>query len=140
MILLDTNVVFEAMKPRPCPAVLAWLNEQVAETLYLSIAVAPKRAQEFRVLPPKTQHDLGNLAGEGVYELDKKRAFSDNGSEYINKRVADLLEKLFIAFTPEEDALLRCFKACVASGLFAEDGLVTEGLRGRYRWNELRRL
>ena len=36
MIVLDTNVVSEAMKPEPSPAVQAWLNEQVAETLYLS--------------------------------------------------------------------------------------------------------
>lgn len=36
MILLDTNVVSEAMKPGPDPAVRAWLDEQAAETLYLS--------------------------------------------------------------------------------------------------------
>jgi predicted nucleic acid-binding protein len=36
MIVLDTNVVSEAMKPSANPAVLAWLNEQAAETLYLS--------------------------------------------------------------------------------------------------------
>ncbi|CDX61677.1 plasmid stability protein StbB [Mesorhizobium sp. LCM 4577] len=36
MILLDTNVVSEVMRPQPNPAVLAWLDDQVAETLYLS--------------------------------------------------------------------------------------------------------
>lgn len=36
MIVLDTNVVSEAMKPEPSPSVLSWLNAQVAETLYLS--------------------------------------------------------------------------------------------------------
>ena len=36
MILLDTNVVSEAMKPEPDPAVRRWLDEQAAETLYLS--------------------------------------------------------------------------------------------------------
>jgi predicted nucleic acid-binding protein len=36
MIVLDTNVVSEAMKPQPHPAVRAWLNDQAAETLYLS--------------------------------------------------------------------------------------------------------
>ncbi len=36
MIILDTNVVSEAMKPEPNPAVRAWLNDQAAETLYLS--------------------------------------------------------------------------------------------------------
>ncbi len=36
MILLDTNVISEALKPRGDPAVLAWLDAQVVETLYLS--------------------------------------------------------------------------------------------------------
>ena len=36
MIVLDTNVVSEAMKPEPDPAVRDWLDEQVAETLYIS--------------------------------------------------------------------------------------------------------
>lgn len=36
MILLDTNVVSEGMKPAPAPEVRDWLDAQVAETLYLS--------------------------------------------------------------------------------------------------------
>ncbi|TIU60767.1 MAG: type II toxin-antitoxin system VapC family toxin, partial [Mesorhizobium sp.] len=34
MILLDINVVSEVMRPEPHPAVLAWLDDQAAETLY----------------------------------------------------------------------------------------------------------
>ncbi len=36
MILLDTNVVSEAIKPEPNPSFFAWLNAQAAETLFLS--------------------------------------------------------------------------------------------------------
>jgi hypothetical protein len=36
MIVLDTNVVSEAMKPEPNPIVRSWLTEQVAQTLHLS--------------------------------------------------------------------------------------------------------
>jgi len=36
MIILDTNVVSEPMKPHAHPAVVAWLDQQVAETLYLT--------------------------------------------------------------------------------------------------------
>lgn len=36
MILLDTNVISETMRPQPNPKVLAWLDAQAAETLYLS--------------------------------------------------------------------------------------------------------
>jgi len=36
MILLDTNVVSEAMKPEPHRGVRDWLDAQAAETLFLS--------------------------------------------------------------------------------------------------------
>ena len=35
MIVLDTNVISETMKPSANPLGEAWLNKQVAETLYL---------------------------------------------------------------------------------------------------------
>lgn len=41
MILLDTNVVSEAIKPESHPLVRSWLDAQVAETLFLpSVTVA----------------------------------------------------------------------------------------------------
>jgi len=36
VILLDTNVVSEPMRPKPDRNVLAWLDAQVGESLYLS--------------------------------------------------------------------------------------------------------
>ena len=36
MIILDTGVVSETMKPNPDAKVLAWLDVQIAETLYLT--------------------------------------------------------------------------------------------------------
>jgi hypothetical protein len=48
MIILDTNVVSEAMKPEPNPSVQAWLNNQAAETLYLSSARWPSCYLVFR--------------------------------------------------------------------------------------------
>ena len=36
MIILDTNVVSEPLKPAPSQAVLDWLDRQVPETLYLT--------------------------------------------------------------------------------------------------------
>jgi hypothetical protein len=41
MIVLDTNVISEAMKPEPEKVVQAWLDDQAAESLYLtSVTVA----------------------------------------------------------------------------------------------------
>jgi predicted nucleic acid-binding protein len=36
MIILDTNVVSEPMKPSGAPSVVDWLDRQAAETLYLT--------------------------------------------------------------------------------------------------------
>jgi predicted nucleic acid-binding protein len=36
VILLDTNVISEPMRPKPDRKVLVWLDAQAAETLYLS--------------------------------------------------------------------------------------------------------
>ncbi|SCB61568.1 hypothetical protein GA0061105_12012 [Rhizobium aethiopicum] len=44
MILLDTNVISEPWKPVPYEAVVAWLDAQVIETLFLSaITIAELR-------------------------------------------------------------------------------------------------
>ncbi|MDR2188389.1 MAG: type II toxin-antitoxin system VapC family toxin [Azonexus sp.] len=44
MILLDTNVISELWRPLPNPDVLAWVDAQLVETLYLSaITVAELR-------------------------------------------------------------------------------------------------
>lgn len=44
MILIDTNVISELWKAEPYPAVLAWIDAQAVETLYLSaITVAELR-------------------------------------------------------------------------------------------------
>lgn len=41
MIVLDTNVVSELMRPQPAPAVLSWVNAQPADQLWLcSVVVA----------------------------------------------------------------------------------------------------
>lgn len=44
MILLDTNVISEPWKPAPDTAVLAWLDAQAVETLFISaISIAELR-------------------------------------------------------------------------------------------------
>ncbi|UVK55732.1 type II toxin-antitoxin system VapC family toxin [Mesorhizobium sp. AR02] len=51
MIVLDTNIVSEAMKPEPAPAVRDWLDEQAAETLYLSSVTVAELLFGIGVLP-----------------------------------------------------------------------------------------
>jgi predicted nucleic acid-binding protein len=51
MILLDTNVVSEAIKPAPHPAVRDWLDAQAAETLFLSSVTVAEMAFGIGALP-----------------------------------------------------------------------------------------
>jgi predicted nucleic acid-binding protein len=69
MILLDTNVVSEAMKPEPAPAIQAWLNAQVAETLFLSSVTVAELAFGIGALPQGRRKDKLTAALDGVMEL-----------------------------------------------------------------------
>lgn len=51
MILPDTNVVSEAMKPEPAPSVCDGLDEQAAETLWLSSVTIAELRFGIRALP-----------------------------------------------------------------------------------------
>ncbi len=69
MILLDTNVISEAMKPTPDDTVRAWLDEQAAETLYLSSVTIAELLYGIGALPAGKRKDRLTEALEGVMEL-----------------------------------------------------------------------
>jgi predicted nucleic acid-binding protein len=69
MILLDTNVVSEAMKPVPDDAVRGWLDEQAAETLYLSSVTIAELMFGIGALPKGKRKDKLAGALDGVMEL-----------------------------------------------------------------------
>lgn len=69
MILLDTNVVSEAMKPVPDDAVRGWLDEQAAETLYLSSVTIAELMFGIGALPKGKRKDKLADALDGVMEL-----------------------------------------------------------------------
>jgi predicted nucleic acid-binding protein len=69
MIVLDTNVVSEAMKPEPNPAVRAWLNEQVAETIFLSSVTLAELMFCIGALPECRRKDRLEQALDGLLDL-----------------------------------------------------------------------
>lgn len=69
MILLDTNVVSEAMKPAPDDVVREWLDEQVAETLYLSCVTIAELMFGIGALARGKRKDRLADALDGVMEL-----------------------------------------------------------------------
>jgi predicted nucleic acid-binding protein len=73
MIVLDTNVVSEAMKPEPHPGVRAWLNDQVAETLYLSSVTPAELLFGIRALPAGKRKEMLAQALDGLMLLFRER-------------------------------------------------------------------
>jgi predicted nucleic acid-binding protein len=69
MILLDTNVVSEAMKPEPAPAVRTWLDAQAADTLYLSSVTIAELMLGVGALPKGRRKDKLTAALDGVLDL-----------------------------------------------------------------------
>ena len=90
MILLDTNVVSEAMKPEPAPTVRAWLDAQAAETLYLSSVTIAELMFGIGALPDGKRKDKLADALDGVMELFADRVLpfdSDAARHYANLAV-----------------------------------------------------
>lgn len=76
MILLDTNVVSEAMKPEPHPAVRAWLNDQAAETLYLSSVTLAELLFGIAALPAGKRKNMLAQTLDGLMGLFRDRVLS----------------------------------------------------------------
>ena len=73
MIVLDTNVVSEAMKPDPHPAVRAWLNDQVASTLYLPSVTIAELLFGIGALPAGKRKDMLAQTLDGLMGLFRDR-------------------------------------------------------------------
>jgi predicted nucleic acid-binding protein len=73
MILLDTNIVSEAMKPEPNLVVRKWLDEQSAETLYLSSITIAELMFGIGALPKGKRRDKLTAALDSVLELFAER-------------------------------------------------------------------
>lgn len=64
MILVDTNVISELMRATPAPQVVAWLDDQVAESLHFSAVSLAEILLGIAVLPEgRRKADLGLSLG-----------------------------------------------------------------------------
>ena len=87
MILVDTNVISELWKPRPNASVLAWMDAQPIEALYLSaitvaelrfgLATMPKGRRQSIFQDRLEQEILPALKGRVLaFDLDTSHAYS----------------------------------------------------------------
>ena len=84
MIILDTNVVTEPLKPRPDPTVLRWLDRQGPATLYLTAISRAELLAGVMALPPgKRRTELQRVLNNVLVFLFAHRvlAFSEHSAE-----------------------------------------------------------
>ena len=118
MIVLDTNVISEAMKPAANPAVRAWLNEQVAETLYLTSVTLAEMLFGIAVLPAgrrrnsltRTLDDLLGLFGDRVLPFDSPtaQAFALFPQSISARSFADSQQSAPLTADPLPPTLAKC--------------------------------
>jgi predicted nucleic acid-binding protein len=70
MILLDTNVVSELMKPRPEARVETWLAAQKIDECFLSAITEAELRYGIAILPPGQRRQQLQAAFEGMLEQD----------------------------------------------------------------------
>ncbi len=68
MILLDTNVISEWMKPLPDPRVIAWLDDQPARHLFLPSVAKAEIESGIALLPDGKRKTALRRAAEAVFD------------------------------------------------------------------------
>ena len=91
MILLDTNIVSEAMTREPHPRVRVWLDAQVAETLFLSSITVAELLFGVGALPAGRRKDAVAAALDDVLDLFAARILPFDAA--AARRYADLAVK-----------------------------------------------
>ncbi len=77
MILLDTNVVSEPLKPRPSPAVLGWLNAQDPMDLHISTITVAEMFAGVEIMPKGSRRaGMQRLVQREVLPLFEGRVLS----------------------------------------------------------------
>ncbi len=120
MIILDTNVVSEPMKPKPSPLVLSWLDNQISTMLYLTTTSLSELLSGVAMLPDGKRkqaaehvldHLLRTLFSDRILLFDKAAAgaYADIVSSAKRNGLAISMPDAQIA------AIARCHGFCVAT-------------------------
>jgi predicted nucleic acid-binding protein len=73
MILLDTNVLSEAMKPEPNSQVIVWLDAQAADTLFISSVTIAELKFGIGAMPEGKRKDKLKIALKEILDLFEPR-------------------------------------------------------------------
>ncbi len=70
MIVLDTNVLSEALRPAPSEVVMAWLSSQSSASLFTTTVTRGELLYGIELLPDGQRKSDLRLAAEGVFNQD----------------------------------------------------------------------
>lgn len=70
MILLDTNVLSEFMRPRPSASVVSWLDEQPAGAVYTSAISRAEIELGLMLMPPGKRQEALSQAARAMFDED----------------------------------------------------------------------
>jgi len=70
LIVLDTNVLSETLRPRPEPRVLAWLADQPSPSLFTTAVTQGEILYGIRLLPDGRRRQRLQAAASAIFEED----------------------------------------------------------------------
>jgi predicted nucleic acid-binding protein len=96
MIILDTNVVSELMKPLPAQSLLTWLDQQESDTLYITSVTIGEIMYGLHALPSGKRRTSLEVAFKQVLSeafMDRSFPFDDAAAMMYGKIMGSCKEK-----------------------------------------------
>ncbi len=93
MILLDTNVLSEFMRPQPSPRVVAWLDEQSAGEVCMSAISRAEIELGLLLMPPGKRQEALSLAAQAIFAEEfagRCLPFDEDAARYYARIVSAL--------------------------------------------------
>ena len=88
MIILDTNVVSELMRPAPEPRVLHWFGNQAAEDLHVTAITMAEILYGIELISAARRRDVVRAAAEKMFEAvfgDRILTFEDRAARAFSQ-------------------------------------------------------
>ena len=122
MIVLDTNVLSELMRPEPHPAVFAWVAAQPRASLYTTAINRAEVLYGIAALPASRRKNALTAAAEAMFDEDlagRILSFDGNSAAYYARLVTARRD----AGTPIEafDALIAAAALSAGAGIATRD-------------------
>ena len=96
MILLDTNIISELMKPNPSSDVITWMDQQEAVQLFISTVTVAEISYGISILPNGNRRRLLETAfGNAIIHAFEYRILSfDEAAAYAYAKIMSQRKKL----------------------------------------------